>query len=135
MAKRRTLKCPKCKRKFSMAAHLARHLNAIHGTKRRKKIAKKKRKGRAKRRAKVRRVAKGKRRAKKKGRLGRPTRAGKKKAVRRKRRGAAVRRAKRQGSATLLGSMRAYRSGLRKKRTRIEAEISSVTKAIKMMSG
>lgn len=31
---RSTLKCPKCKRTFSMAAHLARHMNTIHGRKR-----------------------------------------------------------------------------------------------------
>ena len=31
MPKRKTLKCPKCDRKFSMAAHLARHQNTMHG--------------------------------------------------------------------------------------------------------
>ena len=27
----RTLKCPRCDRRFSLQAHVARHLNAIHG--------------------------------------------------------------------------------------------------------
>lgn len=40
MAKK-TLKCPKCDRKFSMAAHLARHKSAAHGSGK-KKTAKKK---------------------------------------------------------------------------------------------
>ena len=30
MAKRKTLKCTKCDRSFSMAGHLARHMNAMH---------------------------------------------------------------------------------------------------------
>jgi len=33
MAKRKTLKCSKCDRKFSMAAHLARHMSTTHGAK------------------------------------------------------------------------------------------------------
>jgi len=41
MAKR--FKCPKCKRVFSMPAHLARHLNTIHASKQAKAAAKKKR--------------------------------------------------------------------------------------------
>ena len=32
---RKKLKCPKCDRKFSMAAHLARHKNTMHGGKKR----------------------------------------------------------------------------------------------------
>lgn len=40
MAKK-TIKCPKCDRKFSMAAHLARHKSAAHGSGK-KKAAKKK---------------------------------------------------------------------------------------------
>ncbi len=34
--------CRKCKRKFSMAAHLARHNSTIHGSKKKKKATKKK---------------------------------------------------------------------------------------------
>lgn len=30
----RTLKCPKCDRRFSLPAHVARHLSAMHGAKR-----------------------------------------------------------------------------------------------------
>ncbi len=33
MAKRKTHKCARCDRKFSMAAHLARHMNTVHGSK------------------------------------------------------------------------------------------------------
>ncbi|MCH7592749.1 MAG: C2H2-type zinc finger protein [Planctomycetes bacterium] len=33
MAKRRRFKCTKCGRKFSMAAHLARHMNTTHASK------------------------------------------------------------------------------------------------------
>ncbi len=47
MAKK--FKCSKCKRTFSMAAHLARHVSAIHGKKTAKKAAKQ-RGGKAKRR-------------------------------------------------------------------------------------
>ena len=30
MAKQKTIKCPKCDRKFSMAAHLGRHVKSAH---------------------------------------------------------------------------------------------------------
>ncbi len=33
MAKRRRFKCAKCDRKFSMAAHLARHMSTLHASK------------------------------------------------------------------------------------------------------
>ncbi len=33
MAKRKTHKCTRCGRKFSMAAHLARHMNTLHASK------------------------------------------------------------------------------------------------------
>jgi len=36
MAKRKTIKCPKCDRRFSMPAHLARHVGTAHGTVKRK---------------------------------------------------------------------------------------------------
>ena len=37
---RKTLKCSKCGRKFSMAAHLARHMSASHGRKKKARRAK-----------------------------------------------------------------------------------------------
>ena len=62
------LKCPKCDRTFSMAAHLARHTSTIHATKARKKTGKKKaRKRKAKRKVGRPKAAKkkaGKRKAK-----------------------------------------------------------------------
>ena len=36
MAKQKRLKCPNCSRRFSMPAHLARHLATTHGSPRRK---------------------------------------------------------------------------------------------------
>ena len=49
---RKTFKCPKCDRSFSMAGHLGRHMGATHGTKKRKKVAKKVRKRSVSRRKK-----------------------------------------------------------------------------------
>ena len=37
---RKTLSCSKCGRKFSMAAHLARHMSATHGRKKKARRAK-----------------------------------------------------------------------------------------------
>ena len=37
---RKTLKCSKCGRKFSMPAHLARHMSASHGRKKKARRAK-----------------------------------------------------------------------------------------------
>ena len=37
---KKTFKCPKCDRTFSMAGHLGRHMTATHGRKKRKKAAK-----------------------------------------------------------------------------------------------
>ncbi len=31
MAMRKTIKCPRCDRKFAMQAHVQRHLNTMHG--------------------------------------------------------------------------------------------------------
>ncbi len=41
MAKRRRFKCAKCDRKFSMAAHLARHMSTLHASKKVKATKKK----------------------------------------------------------------------------------------------
>jgi uncharacterized C2H2 Zn-finger protein len=40
---RKTLKCSRCGRRFSMAAHLARHMSASHGRKKKARRAKAKR--------------------------------------------------------------------------------------------
>ena len=32
MAKQKRINCPKCDRKFSMAAHLGRHMSTVHGS-------------------------------------------------------------------------------------------------------
>ena len=52
MAEKKSLKCPKCPRTFSMAAHLARHLSSTHASAKKKVAAKKKRKAKAARKAK-----------------------------------------------------------------------------------
>ncbi len=49
---RKTFKCPKCDRSFSMAGHLGRHMSASHGRKKRKKAAKKAKKRSVRRRKK-----------------------------------------------------------------------------------
>ena|GEM_PF-634988 len=56
MAKK-SFKCSKCDRSFSMAAHLARHMNAIHVSAKKKAAAKRKRK--AKKAGKAKRVKRG----------------------------------------------------------------------------
>ena len=38
---KKTFKCSKCDRSFSMPGHLGRHMSATHGTKKRKKTTKK----------------------------------------------------------------------------------------------
>ena len=48
---KKSFKCSKCPRSFSMAAHLARHMNSTHASPQKKGAAKRKRK--AKRRGKV----------------------------------------------------------------------------------
>jgi hypothetical protein len=39
MAKQKRIKCSKCDRRFSMPAHLARHMNTLHGSGQRKPLA------------------------------------------------------------------------------------------------
>jgi len=36
MTRRRSLKCPRCDRRFAMPVHLGRHLSATHGRKKKK---------------------------------------------------------------------------------------------------
>ena len=111
MAKRR-LKCPKCDRTFSMAAHLARHTSTAHATGARKALAKK-------------RVTRG---TAKTGRgPGRPkgsTTAG---LGRRPTLG--------EGPAQLVSGMQDYYSALMSKRQELDAEITALNTAIAAMSG
>ena len=109
MAKRRTLKCPKCDRKFSMAAHLARHLGTIHKRKPKKRVAKK-------------------RTVRTKAKRGRPRGMARKTLK--------LTRAKRIGTrhpvspeiAGIITDLRAYQGAL-------EAELSAARKAMKALSG
>lgn len=110
MAKQKRIKCPKCDRRFSMPAHLARHLGTIHKRKAKKRVAKK------------RTVAKRK--------VGRPKGSVKKKLGRPKGRSVARRQSIGEGSARLLSGMRNYQSELIEVRDRLEAEISALSKAM-----
>ncbi len=115
MAKYKKIKCPKCDRRFSMPAHLARHLGTIHKRKAKKRVAKKRTS--AKRKA------------------GRPKGAVKKKRGRPKGRGVARRQSMGEGSARLLSGMRIYQSKLIDLRNRLEAEISTLSKAMNALRG
>ncbi len=115
MAKYKKIKCPKCDRRFSMAAHLARHLGTIHKRKAKKRVAKKRTS--AKRKA------------------GRPKGAVKKRRGRPKGRGVARRQSMGEGSARLLSGMRVYQSRLIDVRNRLEAEISALSKAMNALRG
>lgn len=106
MAKK--LKCSKCDRSFSMPAHLARHLSAIHGKKTKAKVAKK-------RGPKVKR------------KVGRPKGVAKKKAGRPKGRGV--------GAARLLSGMKAYQRKLVAERGALDAQIDAVARAVKALQG
>jgi hypothetical protein len=112
-------KCPKCDRSFSMPAHLARHLNTIHGKKKGKKKVARKKRPKAKAKRKVRRP---KRAAKKK--VGRP-------------RGRTAGRRKTAGTATsrLLSKMAAHRRGLLAQRQALEAQIKGLTRAMQALRG
>ncbi len=116
MAKYKKIKCPRCKRRFSMAAHLARHMSTLHKRKTKKRVAKKSR-----------------RKAKRK--VGRPKGSVKKKLGRPKGRGVATRQSMREGSARLLSGMRNYQSKLIDVRNRLEAEISALSKAMNALRG
>ena len=103
-------KCSKCDRSFSMAAHLARHVNALH---RRKKDTA----------AVTKRTAKAKAKGVRK--VGRPKGAGRRKAVRTTLAGT--------GPAQLISNMQAYHSDLLTRRDGIEAEITAIGQAIEAM--
>jgi hypothetical protein len=106
---RAAFKCTKCTRKFSMKAHLARHMNTIHASPARRKAAAKKR--RRKGGAKRRKVARAPRRA--------AMRAG----------------AVGAGGARLLSDMRAYYGELTTQRSSLDAEIGAIETAMSAMGG
>ena len=108
---RKRFKCRKCDRSFSMAAHLARHVNAIH-KKAKKKVAKKPPKTR---------------------RVGRPKQA--KKARRRAGSGVAARQPIGKGAARLLVQMRAHHAQLVTQQRVMAAQVEALTRAMKALQG
>ena len=104
---RKTFKCPKCDRSFSMAAHLARHANTIHASGRGRK-----QKGRP-----------GKKR--KAVRLGRPP----------GRPAGSRRLAAKDAALRLLDGMRAYHGKLVAQRADLDSQIEGIEAAIGAMGG
>jgi uncharacterized C2H2 Zn-finger protein len=100
MAKVRKFKCPKCGRRFSMAAHLGRHMNTMHASRRGKKLVSKKATRRARKR------------------VARP-------AVRA---GAARRPAARATGA--LRAIRAYRQTLVARRAELDSRVNAIDRAL-----
>lgn len=109
---RKQYECPKCDRSFSMPAHLARHVSAIHGRKTGKKVVKKK-------------GPKAKRGAP------RAKRVAKKKARRTKARATARWKAAGGDAARLISTMRAYHRDLLIQRRALDAQIDAVTRAMR----
>lgn len=101
-------KCPKCSRKFSMAAHLARHVNSMH--KRGGSTAAKRKSGK---------------------RLGRPPAALSTMAPRRGRPPAVAS----GGAAGLLNGLRNYHTDLMAQRDSLEMEMDALGRAISAMGG
>ena len=114
MAKYKKIKCPKCDRRFSMAAHLARHLGTIHKRKAKKRVAKKRTS--AKRKA------------------GSPKGAVKKKRGRKVRAGAR-RQPIGDGSARLLAAMRELQAELVGRRESLDVEILAISEATRALGG
>ena len=108
---RMRFKCTKCDRSFSMVAHLARHVNAIH---------KKGRKTAAKKRPKVRR-GRGSKQANR--------------ARRRARLGVAARQPISEGPALLLAQLQAHHAKLLTQRRSLDSQIEAITRAITAMQG
>lgn len=101
-------KCPKCSRKFSMAAHLARHVNSMH--KRGGSAAAKRKSGK---------------------RVGRPPGARSTMAPRRGRPPAIAS----GGAAGLLNGLRSYHTNLMAQRDSLETEMDALDQAISAMGG
>ena len=100
-----SFKCPKCERSFSMAAHLARHTNTIHGARRGPKPMAKRGPGRPRKR-----------------RVGRPK--GSK---------SYARAATGDGATQLLSQMQSYYSELTARRASLEAQIAGMENAMNVM--
>lgn len=115
MAKQ-SFKCPKCDRSFSMAAHLGRHKNTIHGPKGGRKAQAK-----AASRARTR-----------KGKRGRPKGSGGK-ATRVQRATAPSYRPRLQLSGSLLRQMQVYHNELMGERNSLDVQIDGITRAIQAM--
>ncbi len=114
----KSLKCPKCERKFSMPAHLARHVSTIHAvTSRKKKAAKRARKSKAKRR------------------VGRPKGSGKKKVGRPRKRVAATAVAIGRAGARLVADMRSFHNDLLAQREALDGEITGLASAVEALGG
>ena len=111
---RKRLKCPKCDRRFSMAAHLARHQNTIHKRKPRKKVVKRKKTKRRTRR-----------------RAGRATDV--EKTGRRRVRHVATVRGTASGLADVLTALRSHLAQVRTERDRISGQIGAVEEAIRTL--
>lgn len=106
-----TFKCPKCDRTFSMAAHLARHMNTIHSTKSGAR--------RTKRKA-----------ARAKTKSGHPRKAGTRPSVRSKASTAWSRQTLGEGQTRLMDEMQTYHSTLMAQRSALDAQIEGVTRAM-----
>ena len=102
-----SFKCPKCDRSFSMAAHLGRHANTIHGSRKRPKP-----------------VAKKKLRSPPKGRIGRP------KGSRSVARASA---SSGDGVTRLISQMQSYYSELTSRRSSLDAQIAGMESAINIL--
>lgn len=105
------LRCKRCKRNFSMPAHYARHMSAIHG----KKVGKKTARGKA---------------TKVKTRVGRPKGVSTKIAMRSKKGAMRASLLFRDGSVRVIGEMQAYHSELLAQRTSLDARIDAFARAM-----
>jgi len=102
-----SFKCPKCDRSFIMAAHLGRHTNTIHGSRKRPKPTAKKRPG-----------------GRQKRRIGRPKGS---RSIARP--GASIG----DGATRLLSQMQSYYSELTSRRSSLDAQIAGMESAINIL--
>ncbi len=110
------LRCSKCERKFSMPAHLGRHMKAIHGSKGRTKS--------------FRKTASSAKRP-----VGRPRAAGVKSARRPKVRYGVIRKSAAEATFVLLGDMQTYHDNLLSQRMSLDSQIDRLATAMTALSG